>query len=335
MVTSSPSWGFELLGQLVATDLRPLKAEDPEADGDVRSVLHRLVTQVMAPAPFLRPAIPECRKWTALRPLRSPPLIDPQPSAPPVVAVVVTCDPGSWLEETLTTLGAQDYPNLSVLVIDAASTEDPTPRVAAVLPRAYVYRLPSRVGFARAANEALSMVEGASHFLFCHDDVALAPDAVRILLEEAFRTTPAWCAPKLVEWDRPERLISVGLSADKTGVTAAWSSGASSTRSSTTRFAMSSAPLAAAPWSAPTCSPPSAATTPDRPARRGPQPVLAGPGRSEPGSSWRPGRGSATVEALAAGERAGWTARRRGAGRAAWRTPIASAPCSSATAGST
>jgi GT2 family glycosyltransferase len=148
------------------------------------------------------------------------PLIEPQPSAPPVVAVVVTCDPGFWLEDTLTSLGAQDYPNLSVLVIDAASAEDPTPRVAAVLPRAYVYRLPTRVGFARAANEALSIVEGASHYLFCHDDVALAADVTRILLEEAFRSNAGVVAPKLVEWDRPDRLLSVGQSADKTGVTA-------------------------------------------------------------------------------------------------------------------
>ena len=34
------------------------------------------------------------------------------------MAVVVTCDPGPWLEETLSAFGAQDYPNLSVLVID-------------------------------------------------------------------------------------------------------------------------------------------------------------------------------------------------------------------------
>ena len=52
--------------------------------------------------------------------------MDPQPSAPPVVAVVVTCDPGPWLEDALSALASQDYPNLSLLVIDAASTDDPT-----------------------------------------------------------------------------------------------------------------------------------------------------------------------------------------------------------------
>ncbi|MDP9389497.1 MAG: glycosyltransferase family 2 protein, partial [Actinomycetota bacterium] len=137
--------------------------------------------------------------------------------APPVVAVVVTCDPGPWLEEALPALDAQDYPNLSFLVIDAGSAEDPTPRVAAALPGAYVRRLPANPGFAAAANEVLSTVEGASHFLLCHDDVAPAPDAVRLMVEEAFRSNAGLVAPKLVDWDDPRRLLQVGMGIDKSG----------------------------------------------------------------------------------------------------------------------
>ena len=142
----------------------------------------------------------------------------PQPPAPAVVAVVVTCDPGRWFEQVLASLAEQDYPNLSVLVIDAASSEDPTARVAAVLPRAYVSRLERRVGFGRAANEVLKLVEGASHILFCHDDVALAPDAIRALVEEAFRSNVGIATPKYVQWDQPDHLLAVGATADKVGV---------------------------------------------------------------------------------------------------------------------
>ena len=39
------------------------------------------------------------------------------PAVPPVVAVVVTCDPGWWLEACLEGLRDQDYPGLSVLVV--------------------------------------------------------------------------------------------------------------------------------------------------------------------------------------------------------------------------
>jgi GT2 family glycosyltransferase len=140
------------------------------------------------------------------------------PPAPAVVAVVVTCDPGSWFEQALQSLASQDYPNLSVLVIDAASQQDPTPRVAAIMPGAFVTRLDQRVGFGRACNEALKIVDGASHLLLCHDDVALAPDAARLLVEEAFRQNAGVATPKFVEWDRPDRLLAVGATTDKVGV---------------------------------------------------------------------------------------------------------------------
>ena len=143
--------------------------------------------------------------------------LDPS-HAPPVVAVVVTHDAGPWLEECLSSLGAQDYPNLAVLVVDAASAIDPLPRVAAALPSAYVRHLDANPGYGAAANEVLEAVEGASFYVFCHDDVLLDPSAVRALVEEAFRSNAGVAGPKLVCWGQPSALLQVGLSADKTGV---------------------------------------------------------------------------------------------------------------------
>jgi GT2 family glycosyltransferase len=137
--------------------------------------------------------------------------------APPVVAVIVTCDPGEWFEETLRAFAAQDYPELSILVLDAASAVDPTPRVAAVLPGAFVRRLATNRGFGATANEALTMVEGASLLLLCHDDVAPDPDVVHILVEESFRSNAGVVAPKLVSWDDATRLLHVGMAVDKGG----------------------------------------------------------------------------------------------------------------------
>ena len=50
---------------------------------------------------------------------------EPVQVVPPVVAVVVTNNPGPWLEETLGSLAAQDYPALGVLVLDNASRRRP------------------------------------------------------------------------------------------------------------------------------------------------------------------------------------------------------------------
>jgi GT2 family glycosyltransferase len=137
--------------------------------------------------------------------------------APPVVAVVVTCNPGSWFEETLRALRNQDYPNLAVLVIDAASTDDPLPRVAAELPSAYVRRLSRNPGYAAAANRALRIVQGASHLVFCHDDVAPEPEAVRKMMEVAFRYNAGIVAPKQVSWSDTGTLVSMGGTVDRTG----------------------------------------------------------------------------------------------------------------------
>jgi len=144
--------------------------------------------------------------------------MDPQPQAPSVVAVVVACDPGEWLEDTLAALGEQDYPNLSVLVLDAGANGDGLAgRIAPVLPDAYVRRVEGNPAYGAAANEAIVAVEGAAFFLFCHDDVAPDADAVRLLVEEALRSNAGVVGPKLVQWERPERLADVGLAVNKLG----------------------------------------------------------------------------------------------------------------------
>jgi GT2 family glycosyltransferase len=137
--------------------------------------------------------------------------------APPVVAVVVAHDPGPWFEETLASLASQEYAELSVLVLDAASEQEVAPRVAAVLPNAYVRRFDENRGFGATVNEVGEMVDGAAYYLLCHDDVALFSDTVALLVEEAFRSNAGIVSPKEVTWDDPERLIHVGMTVDKGG----------------------------------------------------------------------------------------------------------------------
>jgi GT2 family glycosyltransferase len=145
---------------------------------------------------------------------------EPVQIAPPVVAVVVTHNPGPWLEETLGAFNDQDYPALGVLVLDNGSSEDPTPRIAAAMPRAFIRRRSAEgdTGFGAAANDALAAVEGATFLLFCHDDVAPDPDAVRIMVEEAYRSNAGIVGPKVVDHDHPELLLEVGMAVDHYGV---------------------------------------------------------------------------------------------------------------------
>ena len=61
-------------------------------------------------------------------------------------------------------------------------------------------------------------VEGATFLLFCHDDVVLGPDAVGIMVEEAYRSNAGIVGPKLVDYDHPDILLEVGMAVDHYGV---------------------------------------------------------------------------------------------------------------------
>jgi len=137
--------------------------------------------------------------------------------APAVVAVVVTTGPGPGLEATVASLAAQDYPELSLLVVSTGD-DQVAARVAAVAPNAFVRVLEENRGFGAACNEAVLMVEGSAFFLFCHDDVRLASDAVHLMVESAFRTNAGVVTPKVVSYDDPLVLVHVGQTCDRFGV---------------------------------------------------------------------------------------------------------------------
>lgn len=137
--------------------------------------------------------------------------------APPVVAVLVAHDPGDWFDDVVASLAAQDYPNLKVLVL-STGTADVASRVTSVVPGAFVREVAGNPGFGRAANEVLRLVEGESGFFcFLHDDVALDPGAIRLLVEELYRSNAGIVGPKLVEWDDVGALQHVGLAVDHFG----------------------------------------------------------------------------------------------------------------------
>ena len=90
--------------------------------------------------------------------------------------------------------------------------------IRAQVPNAFVRAVDGNPGFGTAANEVLRLVEGENGFFcFLHDDVALDPGAIRLLVEEVYRSNGGIVGPKLVEWDRPRVLQHVGLAVDRFG----------------------------------------------------------------------------------------------------------------------
>lgn len=133
---------------------------------------------------------------------------------------MVAHEPGSWFDEVLASLRAQDYPRHHITVLAAGEGEAVARQVTAGLPAATVRQVDAHQGYGRTANTVLGMESPPAFYLFCHDDVALAPDALRLLVEEALRSNASIVGPKLVRWDRPEELLDVGLDLDKLGYVA-------------------------------------------------------------------------------------------------------------------
>ena len=156
--------------------------------------------------------------------------------APPVVAVVVVHEPGPWFEDTIDAFARQDYPNLRFLFLVASDVGDRVgdrvgdtvdgdgafdaveQRITARLPDAFVRPAVGNPGFGAIANEVLRLVEGDHGlFLVCHDDIAMDPAALRLMVEELYRSNAGAVGPKLVEWDDPRALRSVGMGVDRFG----------------------------------------------------------------------------------------------------------------------
>jgi GT2 family glycosyltransferase len=138
--------------------------------------------------------------------------------APAVVAVIVTTGAGPGLEAAAASLAAQNYEELSLLVLANGDAVHVADRVAAVAPHAFVRVLEENRGFAAACNEGALMVQGSAFFLFCHDDVRLEPDAVQLMVEAAFRANAGIVTPKIVAYDDPLVLLHVGQTSDRFGV---------------------------------------------------------------------------------------------------------------------
>jgi GT2 family glycosyltransferase len=139
-------------------------------------------------------------------------------TAPPVVAVMVVFQPGDWFDEVLDSLAEQDYTNLRSLFLVVGEPGEVPEQIRQRVPNAFVRAVGRAAGYGAVANEVLRLVEGDNGFFcFLHDDVALDPGAIRVLVEELYRSNAGIVGPKLVSWDDPGVLQHVGLGVDRFG----------------------------------------------------------------------------------------------------------------------
>jgi GT2 family glycosyltransferase len=132
---------------------------------------------------------------------------------PLVRAVVINWNGREVLEPCLRTLLASSYPNLSVLVVDNASTDGSAQFVRDEFPSVSVSEQSSNLGFAAGVNVGLKVAleEGADYVLLLNNDIELDGNAVSALVEAALaHPESAFVGPLIYYADRPSIIWSAG-----------------------------------------------------------------------------------------------------------------------------
>jgi GT2 family glycosyltransferase len=131
-------------------------------------------------------------------------------------AVVVTWEGGAATDRCVASLLAQDRPPDLIFVVDNASRAPERERLRAGLgghQRVRLLLLDENRQFAGGLNAGAraAIAAGATHLLLLNNDTALAPDALRRLVETLDSTPGAGIAgPSVMDLRRPEHVLSAG-----------------------------------------------------------------------------------------------------------------------------
>ncbi|WP_017793163.1 glycosyltransferase [Leucobacter salsicius] len=135
-----------------------------------------------------------------------------------VTAILVAQRGGTWLDETIAGIAAQDAAPAAIIAVNNGGGDE----LAAQLLESGADRvigISQRVSFGKAIAQAAEAVEGESEWLwFLSEDSCPEPEALSSMLGRVQRAPSVVVAgPKLVDWDAPDRIIELGQSLTRYG----------------------------------------------------------------------------------------------------------------------
>ncbi|MGH2536597.1 MAG: glycosyltransferase family 2 protein [Candidatus Promineifilaceae bacterium] len=134
----------------------------------------------------------------------------------PAEGVCVITTAWNHVDETLACLAsieAQDYPDITILLVDNGSTDNTAGQVRARHPQVEIISLPENLGPTRGYNAGFrrALEKGSGWLFLVNNDTVLAPDCVRQLLAEGYEAADVGLLmPKIYYAAEPERIWSVG-----------------------------------------------------------------------------------------------------------------------------
>ncbi|NLF02268.1 MAG: glycosyltransferase family 2 protein [Anaerolineales bacterium] len=114
-------------------------------------------------------------------------------TCPGVTVIVLNWNGAQTTLDCLTTVCAQDYPRYTVAVVDNGSTDGSPVIIGSAFPQVELITLTRNVGLSEGYNAGLrwALEQGCRYVLLLNNDVALAGDMLRVLVEEAERDPQA------------------------------------------------------------------------------------------------------------------------------------------------
>ena len=138
---------------------------------------------------------------------------------PKVQLILVTHNPGDWLEEVLSGIAAQDYASLDVTVVDTTRQAFIEEEAKSILPESRVLHLKRSPGFSGLTSKNLNSDKNHLFYFFVTDDLVLDATAVRRVVESALEVNAGIAGLKVLGGENAELLQDVGSSIDRYGTT--------------------------------------------------------------------------------------------------------------------
>lgn len=127
-----------------------------------------------------------------------------------VLAVCVNFNGGGQLIDTIRALRESDFPRLSILIADNASTDGSDLRLHAEFSDIPIWRLERNLGYGGAlnlvVNDRMRREASPAYFLAMNNDVTVSASMVGALVAEAQRRGPGVYGPRILQAGRPSQL---------------------------------------------------------------------------------------------------------------------------------
>lgn len=132
--------------------------------------------------------------------------------SPQVCCVVINWNGWRDTLACLESLVSQDYPELRIVVVDNASTDDSVQRIRAAFPRVNLLRAEENRGFAAGSNLGIrcALAHGAEFVWLLNNDILAPEDTLRKLVDEASDADVGIVGTVLKYLDRPGMIQAWG-----------------------------------------------------------------------------------------------------------------------------